>query len=269
MSELIHCHKHGNLPGAILCRHLARAGEGLGFHSDEPTDDMPIPDAWCDACEDQWQADDCEWTDAMAAQTDVQFVCGECWFSARLANLAQDSALDELAGLRWKCSDCDLWHTGPMLDVGFDLPAPWSAKRRKSGASRKARTFLDTEYCAIDGEHFFIRGVIRIPILGTPEHFCWGVWGSLSRENFYRLVERDETRSEDAPPPMFSWLSNTLPGYPSDGSIKMMAHVQQLGTRPLFELEATTFALAVEQRRGISVQRVKELMLERLPAVEA
>lgn len=32
----------------------------------------------------------------------------------------------------------------------------------------------------MDNEHYFIRGCIEIPVIGTEQKFIWGAWVSLS-----------------------------------------------------------------------------------------
>jgi hypothetical protein len=58
-----------------------------------------------------------------------------------------------------------------------------------------------------------VRGVIHLPIVGTAETFCWGVWGSLSKENFEKLVKMFDEPERVELPPMFSWLSNQIEEY--------------------------------------------------------
>lgn len=41
----------------------------------------------------------------------------------------------------------------------------------------------------IYGEHFFVRGLIEIPVLDVGEAFHWGVGVSLSQKNFERPLE--------------------------------------------------------------------------------
>src|ERR1700677_3828469 len=38
--------------------------------------------------------------------------------------------------------------------------------------------------CEIDNERFFVRGVIRIPVLDYPRDFGIGAWASLKKGNF-------------------------------------------------------------------------------------
>jgi hypothetical protein len=67
---------------------------------------------------------------------------------------------------------------------------------------------------------------------------------------------------------MFSWLSNNISAYPKTLSLKMYAHVKSLTERPRFELELTDHPLSQEFHKGITPQRVKEIMTEQLQGNE-
>ncbi|WP_239620717.1 DUF2199 domain-containing protein [Bradyrhizobium sp. I71] len=56
----------------------------------------------------------------------------------------------------------------------------------------------------------------------------------------------------------FGWLSAELPLYPRTENLKTRLHLRD-GIRPYIELEPTDHPLAVEQRRGMSVDRVAEI----------
>lgn len=191
-------------------------------------------------------------------------------------NTRASVGFDDLANLRWKCGSCEEWHTGPCLDFSYDSPIYWTketdeasrrAKLVPSGGKGHGRIFLDENYCAMD-EDFFVRGIIHLPIIGCAETFRWGVWGSLSRENFKILLSKHEDPNRSELPPMFSWLSNRIPEYPDTLSMKMHAHIQRLGLFPYFELEPTDHPLSVEYHKGISPERVREIMTKRLRETE-
>ena len=90
------------------------------------------------------------------------------------------------------------------------------------------------------------------------------MWGSLSRDNFFILLKMDEDKKCTELPPMFSWLSTQIPEYPDTLNLKMYAHIQGLKLRPEFELELTDHPLAQEYHKGITPERVKEIMLGRV-----
>jgi hypothetical protein len=157
--------------------------------------------------------------------------------------------------LTFICSGCGERH-GLPFDYHMDSPVYWASlswwDRRKS--------HLDSDLCVIKNEHFFMKGLIYIPVIGREEIFHWGVWVSLSDENFKRAIEVYEQPGRENEPPYFGWLSNDLvPHYPSTLNLKANLHTQPVGQRPLIELEPIDHPLAVEQRQGITMARVEEL----------
>ncbi|MFJ5231016.1 DUF2199 domain-containing protein [Kitasatospora sp. NPDC088391] len=131
-----------------------------------------------------------------------------------------------------------------------------------------AGSMLSSDQCIIKGQHFFVKGLIEIPVLGSAEVFSWGVWVSLSRDNFGRALERWETPGREGEPPYFGWLSTELPIYsPDTVNLRTRVHTRPVGERPYVELEPTDHPLAVEQRTGITRDRVHEIAaaVRRLP----
>jgi hypothetical protein len=256
MPETIHCDTHGDRQKTYVCLHLAGDSVGLGFNRAEPTDENPFPDAWCDDCEIILAAHGGEWTDEVQALVKISLLCSGCYNRARIRNTRTRVTLVDLNDLRWKCGSCDEWHTGPILDMGFDSPYYWTKEDH-------AGSFLNTDYCAIEDRDFFVRGVIHLPIIGTAETFRWGVWGSLSRENLKKLREMDDDPKRVESPAMFSWLSSKLAGYPDTLNLKMQVHIQQPHDRPKFELDDCDHPLAQEFHHGIMPERVKEITMDR------
>ena len=124
---------------------------------------------------------------------------------------------------------------------------------------------LDTDFCIIDNEAYFVRTVLRIPIIDSKEHLEWGVWVSLSEKNFkrYRRVYgKDEELKEK---PYFGWLSNQLGDYQDCLEIKTSVHLQGGGMRPLLELDhANAHPLCQEQHNGIALKRAHQIIKESL-----
>jgi hypothetical protein len=275
MADTIHCDTHGDRQNAYVCSHLLGDSAGLGFNRAEPTGENPSPDAWCDDCELIHAAHGGEWTDEAQALVKISVLCSGCYNSARIRNTRTQVKLADLNDLRWKCGSCDEWHTGPILDLSFDSPYYWTKKNGEDESAarllpdwdqKRPETFLSEDYCAIDNENFFVRGVIHLPIVGTSETFRWGAWGSLSRGNFEKLLEADDDPKRVELPPMFSWLSTKIPEYPDTLNLKMQVHVQEPGSRPIFELDCCDHPLAQQFHHGIMPEGVKEITMDRFGA---
>ncbi|WP_406327082.1 DUF2199 domain-containing protein [Streptomyces sp. NBC_00203] len=157
--------------------------------------------------------------------------------------------------LGFTCSCCGEYHA--ELPMGFSTMAPdvWSESFAEDSAS-----MLSSDQCIIKNAHFFIRGLIEIPVVDSDDVFSWGVWVSLSRDNFARTLDLWEAPGREAEPPYFGWLTTELGLYsPSTTNLKTHAHTRPVGRRPFIELEPTDHPLAVEQRTGITMDRVREI----------
>ncbi|WP_114947733.1 DUF2199 domain-containing protein [Microvirga calopogonii] len=156
---------------------------------------------------------------------------------------------------RFKCATCGEWHDG-MPSFGADAPLYYYAIPEPD---REDRCRLSTDTCVIDDEFFFIRGCIEIPVIGAVDPYVWGVWVSLSRKSFDEFVSIFDAPDRSKFGPYFGWLSNSFLVYPESQNLKTNVHIREPGSRPFIELEPTDHPLAVEQRTGITVERVSEI----------
>lgn len=152
------------------------------------------------------------------------------------------------------CSSCGAHHDELPLAYSADAPAYWSPELAGTPGSE-----LSSDQCVINGEHFFIRGIVAIPILDANETFEWGAWVSVSHSNAIDIIEKWEQVGREHSNQYFGWLSTELPSYPSTLNLKTNLHTRAVGQRPMIELEPTEHPLAVEQRTGITMARVQEL----------
>ena len=60
--------------------------------------------------------------------------------------------------------------------------------------------------------------------------------------------------------PFFGWLASELPPCPDTPHLKTMVHLRDDFQRPPIKLEPTYHPLAVDQREGISMQRLGEIL---------
>ena len=157
----------------------------------------------------------------------------------------------------FKCSACGEWHDELPMSFGADAPYWYDVVAPEE---RDHRAELSSDQCVIDGEHYFVRGSLEIPVVDGNESFSWGVWVSLSQKNFERMSELWKSSGRENEPPYFGWLSTALPCYLDTLSLKTHVHSRPVGLRPLIELEPTEHPLAVEQRNGITMARVQEIV---------
>jgi hypothetical protein len=155
----------------------------------------------------------------------------------------------------FRCNACGEIHRG-MPGFGADAPLSYYAIPE---AERPARCELGTDDCVIDGSAFFVRGCHEIPVHGAAAPLIWGVWVSLSEQNFrtwINVFDRDH-RSDIGP--FLGWLNAWLKPYLNAMNLKTRIHLRCHGVRPWIEIEPTDLPIAIEQRDGISADRVAEV----------
>jgi len=146
------------------------------------------------------------------------------------------------------------------VPVCFGLEAPW--RELVPETEFDGRVDLTPDLCVVDGETFFVRGHIEIPIHDHAESLAFSVWSSISRDSFARMFERWESEDRASDAPYFGWLCNSIAVYPNTVHLKISVRSRPPGLTPLFVLEPTDHPLAVDQRTGISVERWHRLAHE-------
>jgi hypothetical protein len=158
--------------------------------------------------------------------------------------------------MRFRCDTCGRVHDG-TAGIGFSAPAYYESLPE---AERGARCQLDADTCILDNAHFFVRGCLEVPVEGQSEPFIWGVWVTLSARNFARFRELLAVPRRAHEGPWFGWFSNRIQGYPDTLNLKAKVLLRDGNERPLIELEHTEHLFAREQRSGITMERVRELL---------
>lgn len=158
------------------------------------------------------------------------------------------------------CNGCGTYHDelpmsygSPMPAYCYDIPVE----------EHKRRIEMNDDLCIIDDEYYFIRGAIELPVNDGDGPFIWDIWVSLSKENFKLTTKYWKKKGRKRKlEPMFSWLSTSLPCYPETLNLRTTVHTREVGIRPFIELEPTGHLLAVEQRKGIKLERIKKISEE-------
>jgi hypothetical protein len=147
----------------------------------------------------------------------------------------------QLKGRSWDCSSCGETHLG-LFDLGCARPDFWqdSEQPLPNSAIAGSTHCLTEDFCVLDKQHYFIRCVLRLPLIGAPEECLgFGVWSTLSEKNFGRYIETFDSGEQEDLGPWFGWLSNRLKGYPDTLNLKCQVHPQSGRQRPWLELEPT------------------------------
>lgn len=153
------------------------------------------------------------------------------------------------------CTRCGTKHAGTPT-FGFRFPIDYLDVPE---AERKERVFLTEDTCVIDDERFFVRGCLEIPVHGACEPFIWGVWVAVSEDAFYEFQDLLGVDARSQHGPFEGQLCSPPRPYPDSTNLRAVVRLRDHGIRPLVEVEAASHPLALEQRNGISQERLAEI----------
>jgi hypothetical protein len=163
------------------------------------------------------------------------------------------SPQQRIDAIRFECPCCNTQQTG-MMDLAKRLPDPIAVL---SEEEQQARAHVSADLCSLDGEHFFVRAILYVPIRKTKDSIGFGVWGSLAEQNFKTYFDEFENHDPQFGP-FFSWLCSDLPPYDCGGLESQMAF-QPNNKRPLIHLAESDHPLSVAQREGITVDELARI----------
>ena len=152
----------------------------------------------------------------------------------------------------FRCRACEKVHEG-LPALVFEAPAHYFSLPEQE---RAERAVLDSDTCIVDGNAYYVRAILRIPIIEHTERLEWGVWGSLSEKNFERYRAAFYKSDQSKLGPLFSWFASQLPGYSFDENLRCNLIPQDNRQRPLVEFDPThTHPLVLDERNGITLER--------------
>ena len=159
----------------------------------------------------------------------------------------------------FECATCGQTHGGlPAITFYAPLPFLFDADDEEA----RAQYQLTADTCIWADQDFFLRGVLTLPIRDSDFDLEFGVWMSVSPEDFDTYeAAGDELQLE----PMLGLFASRMPGYPDTLMLNVKAHPQTHAQRPLFELEPTDHPLARQQREGISLREAVAYLHEQFP----
>jgi len=165
--------------------------------------------------------------------------------------------------MKFRCAKCGEEHDSDALAWHFAEPLPWLL----ASDEERNESMLTPDQCVLvsDGKvHYFIHGLLQIPVRGRSDPFVWGVWCSLSEGSYLEISALWESQERVKIGPHFGWLCSRLPCYADSMYLKTNVHQRAVGLRPLIELEPTDHPLAVDQRQGIEYDQLQRIIEELL-----
>jgi len=178
-------------------------------------------------------------------------------------NLKLDKRWQRLHDSNWTCPSCGSQHQG-IFDLSCDKPDFWQRNEEIKDNSDVLNfsDILTEDFCKIENEDFFIRCVLELPIIESNQTFGFGVWSSISKDNFDLYLKTFDEGQQSHLGPWFGWFSNQLQGFPETINLKCHIYPNDENTRPVIELEPTDHPLSIAQQKGITFDELLEIYSE-------
>jgi len=155
-----------------------------------------------------------------------------------------------------KCSCCGKRLSQHTTDIAFELPdVVWELPKDQ----KKRRAKFDSDFCRLDDKRYFLRGIALIPFQSRDDAFAWGLWAEVSKDDFFHsasICGKDGTGEA----PIAGKLANTPDGYEGLEGHAVTISFRSASERPTFHLLPSKHKMYREQRKGISDQRLHEIL---------
>jgi hypothetical protein len=142
----------------------------------------------------------------------------------------------------------------------FAEPTHWSEltdEERAAGDLRRNTCEIHVE----EGDFFYVRGSLDLPIRDWDESLCYGVWSSLSARNFRRFHELYDDPARVDEPPYSSWFGNRVPGFPDSLNLEARVEIRDADEIPAIVLyEEQDHPLVAAQQDGIELAQAIALV---------
>jgi len=159
-------------------------------------------------------------------------------------------------GTIYQCSCCGREYNELPLTFGNEFPDYYYSVPPDE---REKRVEGDKSLCVVDGEHFFHRGRMTIPINDNEQDLIFDVWTTLSESNFIKRNQLWDNPDRVNEEPYFGWLQTTIPTYGDTINIRTIAKENKAGLIPTIEVIEVDHPLKEAQESGISFEKALEI----------
>jgi hypothetical protein len=157
------------------------------------------------------------------------------------------------------CEACGQTHSGDVRDIRMSLPEPIF---HLDEDERELRARVGDDSAVLtrpQGDRFFVRGLLEVPIEGEDGYFGYGSWVEVSHDDFATLSELWHDDEGWRSGPFAGTLANELAPYFATVDLPVTIRLRDVQLLPLVELADANHELVRAHRQGISRHRAHEL----------
>jgi len=157
------------------------------------------------------------------------------------------------------CDVCGETHAGETRDIRLGLPQPIFLL---DDDERGRRAYVEEDFAVLhtaNGDRYFVRALLELPIDGEDGYFGYGSWVEVSEADVTALGELWDDEEGERAGPFAGTLANELSPYAFTEGLAVQIRLRDVQLLPLVELADANHELVRAQRHGISRHRAHEL----------
>ena len=154
-----------------------------------------------------------------------------------------------------RCAVCGQDHPDDAIELTYVQP---DAIVGLSAAQREARVQENPDLVVLDGNRYFVRAALPIPVRGRRRGYNVGVWAELDKASFQRVIERWEDPAQANEPAMPGKLANSIRSQSGTLGLDVALRLTGPTTRPSVHVVSELHPLHAEQAAGVSVHRLQD-----------
>jgi len=156
------------------------------------------------------------------------------------------------------CTQCGIEHPPSEMELSFHRPDDVAAL---SAPEREQRVLANDDLCILDGQRFFVRGVLPLRVRDWPQPYQIGLWVEVSQASFDRIYALWSVPDQAGEPAFDAMLANRIRQLPD--TLGLAAQLRLTGpiTRPQVWISDDGHPLHAQQHSGISAHQALEYNL--------
>lgn len=154
-----------------------------------------------------------------------------------------------------KCSCCGEMVPAKNIEISFRRPDDIASLSKDDLNSRCEH---DDDTCVLDGERYFVRCTIPLPVQESLNLYAIGAWAEISESSFKKIRKLWSDENQVDEPPIEGNLANDIPLNNNSFGCSVAVRLKGPKTRPEIFIAEDTCSLYKEQASGISLHRASE-----------
>ena len=154
-----------------------------------------------------------------------------------------------------ECSCCGKLVPAANIELAYRRPDVIASL---SSEELEARSTHTDDICILDGERFFVRCTISLPIRMSSEYYAIGAWAEISERDFATVQKLWDEVDQANAPAIDGVLANQIALTTGSSGCRVLVTLTGPTTRPCIAIKDQACSMYLEQKEGLPAHRASE-----------